>query len=315
VLKVIAIIGAVIAVIGALVAAFIYLWNTNEAFRDGVIAIWEGIKEAAMAIWGALQAFWEQWGETIITVFQAAWDQIVNIFTTVVTIITNIFKLFTAVLQGDWDGAWEAIKNIGKAAWDFIENSVKNLRTALGAIWDGILKYVKQIWENIRTAVTQKAQEVYTNTKSRLEQLWSYIKSIPSMALQWGRDIIQSLWDGIKQKWEDLKQGVADVGQSIKDFFNPWSKSSPSLIDNIRSGVAEIEKLYSNISLPDTQLSVASIGAGAAQGGTTKNVSINMAGLFSGANVNIGSEQDAKALARELYKLTASSARVQGVTI
>ena len=33
---------AVVAVIGTLVAAFVYLWKTNEEFRSNIIAIWEG---------------------------------------------------------------------------------------------------------------------------------------------------------------------------------------------------------------------------------------------------------------------------------
>lgn len=36
----------IIAAIAALVAAFIYLWNTNEGFRQFWIDLWEGIKSA-----------------------------------------------------------------------------------------------------------------------------------------------------------------------------------------------------------------------------------------------------------------------------
>lgn len=44
----------IIAAITALVAAFIYLWNTNEEFRQFWINLWENIKEVAIAVWTAI---------------------------------------------------------------------------------------------------------------------------------------------------------------------------------------------------------------------------------------------------------------------
>ncbi|WP_320930841.1 phage tail tape measure protein, partial [Hungatella sp.] len=52
----------IIAAITALVAAFIYLWNTNEDFRQFWIDLWENIKEVAIAVWNAIKEF-----------FAAAW--------------------------------------------------------------------------------------------------------------------------------------------------------------------------------------------------------------------------------------------------
>ena len=45
------------------------------------------------------------------------------------------------------------------------------------------------------------------------------------------------------------------------------------------------------------------------------NVSIDMKGLFDGANISIGSERDAKALAREIHSLIQSRARGEGVLL
>lgn len=60
----------VIAGIAALVAAFLYLWNNCEGFRQFWIALWEGVKQIAITVWTELQTF-----------FQAAWTVIQTIFT------------------------------------------------------------------------------------------------------------------------------------------------------------------------------------------------------------------------------------------
>ncbi|MBQ8232157.1 MAG: phage tail tape measure protein [Lachnospiraceae bacterium] len=47
----------IIAAIAALVAAFIYLWNTNEEFRQFWIDLWENIKEVAITAWNGIKEF------------------------------------------------------------------------------------------------------------------------------------------------------------------------------------------------------------------------------------------------------------------
>ena len=79
-----------LAAIVALVAAFIYLWNNCEEFRQFWIDLWESIKEIAIAVWEALKAF-----------FQAAWEAIKTTATTVWNAIKDFFS-----------GLWEGIKNI-----------------------------------------------------------------------------------------------------------------------------------------------------------------------------------------------------------
>lgn len=119
----------VIAAIAALVAAFAVLWNTNESFRDGVIAIWESIKGAFIAFdeWlsGIFATDWsEQFGalgHLMNAFFQnisAIWESIKKVFSGIITFIKGVFT-------GNWEMAWNGIKDIIGGVFDAIVAIVK----------------------------------------------------------------------------------------------------------------------------------------------------------------------------------------------
>lgn len=119
----------VIAAIAALVAAFAVLWNTNESFREGVIAIWESIKGAFIAFdeWlsGIFATDWsEQFGalgHLMNAFFQnisAIWESIKKVFSGIITFIKGVFT-------GNWEMAWNGIKDIIGGVFDAIVAIVK----------------------------------------------------------------------------------------------------------------------------------------------------------------------------------------------
>lgn len=297
---ILAVLTAPVILIAILIAAVVaigvalYKWvNENEDVKAKVMLAWETIRETLSEIWDDLRylasvvtekiaEFWEKHGEQIMGAVEIAWGFIMTAVETALGLIQTIIQTVTAIISGDWSAAWEGIKTIFESIATIMANVgaaiFTMLATALGIILEGIKNKAIEVWTNIKQAIVTKATEVYTDTKAKLDSLWEYIKGIPGNAMQWGKDILQKFWDGLKAKWDSLKQGVKDIAEDIKNFFNPWARQSPSLIDNIRSGVAEIEKLYSNISLPTNGLNtaagpLAAIGAG---GGGMQTITMNI---------------------------------------
>jgi len=85
----------IIAAIAALVAAFIYLWNNCDGFRQFWIDLWEGIKQTVMTVFTAIKDF-----------FVATWQAIQTVFTTVVTAIATISGQGLSANKV-WDGRLE----------------------------------------------------------------------------------------------------------------------------------------------------------------------------------------------------------------
>jgi TP901 family phage tail tape measure protein len=66
-----------------------------------------------------------------------------------------------------------------------------------------------------------------------------------------GIKMIGSLLDGLRTKFNDLKSFLSDVSLSIKKAFDPNQRHSPSLVDLINIGVADINRAFEKIDLPE----------------------------------------------------------------
>jgi tape measure domain-containing protein len=335
-------VGLIIAAIVALVAIFIYFWNTNEGFRDALIAAWEQLKEAGMAIFeairetiaavaAAIKAIWEEHGEAIMAVLKPLWEQVKNTVTTAIEIIKNVIIFVMAIIRGDWSAAWEALKNIGVAIWDYMKNTATNifeaLKASLSLIWAVIREQAIAIWENIKQGVIDKANALRQGVIDTVDRALQWIRELPGKAIAWGRDLIQGFIDGILGKAAELYgkiKGVIDG--AISAAKNALKSDSPSKvfenigIDTVKGYIQGLEKMAGAVNVglsgmvnPGGGMQPAMAGAGP-QGGAVGNT-FNLRGLFEGAHITIGSEADAKSLAREIYNMAGIAARAQGDNI
>ena len=106
----------IIAAVAALVAGLVYLWNTNESFRNAIIGIWDGIKNVFMQFNDFLQGiFATDWTNSfgifgnVINGFVA---NVSNFYNAICQIFQGIIDFVKGVFTGNWSLAWEGIKNI-----------------------------------------------------------------------------------------------------------------------------------------------------------------------------------------------------------
>lgn len=302
----------IIAAITALVAAFIYLWNNCDGFRQFWIDLWENVKSIAMAVWEGLKSFfstaWEAISTTATTIwngiksfFSGIWEGIKTIFSTVVeviktiittyfniykTIITTVFNVVKTVITTVWNAiktvittvvtaiqtflttAWNtiktvittvinAIKTVITTVWNAIKTTVitvvnaiktvittvwngiktaittvmNTIKSTISSIWNGIKSTISSIvngikstvstvFNNILSAIKNTVGKIASTIKSGFQTAISFITSLPSQALQWGKDMIMGIVNGIKSCINAVGDAVKSVADKIKSFLH-----------------------------------------------------------------------------------------------
>lgn len=225
----------IIAAITALVAAFIYLWNTNEEFRQFWIDLWENIKEVAIAVWTAIKEFfvsaWEAISNAAQTIwngiknfFSAIWEGIKTIFTTVLNVISTIVSTYFNIYKTIITTIFNAIKTVITTVLNAIKTVITTVWNTIKTVFTTVLNTIKSVvsgafssmWNGIKNTVSGIVNTIKTGFNNAV----SFIKNLASSAFQWGADIIQGIVNGIKSCIGKVKDAVTNVAETIRSFLH-----------------------------------------------------------------------------------------------
>lgn len=231
----------VIAVITAIVAAFLYLWNNCEAFREFWINLWEKIKEIAVTVWEAIKGFFIATWEAISSAAQAVWNGIKDFFSGLWEGIKNIFTAAVNGISTFLSGAWNAIKTVVTTIWTGIS-------TFFGTIWNGIKtiittvvsaiqNFIANAWNTIKTTITT----VLNAIKATISTIWNGIKSVVITVLNAIKSGVSTVWNGIKTVISTVlnavKNTVSTVWNGIKGVIQTVSGAIKNIVGTAWNGI------------------------------------------------------------------------------
>ena len=263
-------IGIVVMAIAALVAGLIWLWTTNEGFRDAVIAIWEAIKGAFITAWEGIQVAWS----AVAGFFQGVWDGIVSIFSAVGTwFATNFQAAWDGIVliwgacagffQGVWDGIVGIFSGIGSwfggiftdayngvtGAWSSFNSWNQGIRDQQNAAWADFSTWMQgkfqeawdwcvTIWdqapgwfETIKTQIADAFSGVGDSIVSTFQSAIDFLAGLPGKFWQTATDAMQQFWDGIVAMKDNIVGSIGDVATAIIDKFKElFGIKSPSTV-------------------------------------------------------------------------------------
>lgn len=225
---------ALIAVITAVAFAFTELWKNNEEFRNKITAIWDEIKakfdEFGQGIVDRLNALgfefeditevmkavWDGFCEVLAPIFEGVFQQIGNILSAALDVLTGLFDIFAGIFTGDWDMVWQGVQEVFGAVWDFVVATFENWISTFTSLADTVLGWFGTDWET-----------VWTNVKTFFSDTWNSISSFFSGILTGIKTFFTETWDSIVSFFSGILSGISSsvtgTMTEIHDTFtNIW---------------------------------------------------------------------------------------------
>lgn len=242
-------IGLIIAAIAGLIAGIVYLWNTNEDFRNFIIGCWNKIKEVALSVWGGICDFFTK-------DIPEAWNALLEFFSNAGEWVA---ELWGKIKQGFIDG-WNSIvafftetiptwiENIGNWFNQLPDKIAYALGYALGTIiqwgldvWNSFIDTCTNVYNAVTTWFSQlpgKIKEFITNAYNNVVEwgtnTWNkFIETcinVFNSVVEWFsklpgniRDFLRSAYDNVVtwgiDTWNNMKESACNAINAVIDWF------------------------------------------------------------------------------------------------
>lgn len=279
----------VVVAIGALVAAFVYLWNTSDGFREFWINLWDGIKETTGQVIDGIVNFFTvtipEAFQSFVDAAQNLADQVVQFFTVTIpeginTLVTNIQTFFGTTIPY-WIGyavgfilgkliEWGAslVQFVTQDIPQFISGVVEWFTQLPGMVWTWLLETINKTAEWVSQMIqkaVQAGQEFITNVVTFIQQLpgtvWSFLSntissaasfvgSFANQAIQAGRQFFNGIVNTVRQIPGQMISIGADIVNGIRSGISGAWGALTGWLGNMARGLIDGVKSALGIGSP-----------------------------------------------------------------
>lgn len=178
---------------------FTGIWDVIVNF---ITVAWDTIKMLFEMALGAIKAIWESvWG-AIVEFFQGIWNGIVSF-------VTGVWNTITSTISNAINTAYNTVVSILQAIYDFFSN-----------IFSSIADFVSTTFSNILNGISTTVTSIKDAIVNGFNAAIDFIKGLPGQAIQWGKDFIGGLKDGIMSGVQGIVDAVKGIGDKIRSFLH-----------------------------------------------------------------------------------------------
>ena len=298
---VLVVIGTVVSAIGTIVSGI----GTLISVIGSVAGVLAGISAPILGVVAAIAAI-----IAIIVLCVKHWDEIKEAASKAVEVISQKWDEFKTKVSE----VWQTLKTNVSTAVENMKNNVKNVFTAIKT--DAINQFTTlktnaiNAFNNLKSSITNTVGNIKSAIINGFNGAVEFITSLPSKALGWGRDIIQGLINGIRDKISGITDAITDVADVIASFIHftepdegPLANFHTFMPDmmrqlaqGIRAGMPQIENAMGELA---GSMAGNLTGGNMAAGGNITNANTNTVNI----NVYGAQGQNVRELANEIQNI------------
>lgn len=217
----------IIAGIVALVAAFIYLWNHCEGFRNFWIGLWEGIVNAAVNAWKWLQ---------------------------------NTFNIIINFIKNNWQGLLLLLVNPFWGAFKLIYDNCAGFRNFINSFVSTIINFFKRLPGELFNVGKNMIQGLINGIKNVKQMAINAVRNIGSSILNGIKSVLgihsPSTEFALIGKYSVLgyTEGLEKMDREVKDQIAETFALSPELLPNNSLHYTPNVQVYNNVDIKSDPL-------------------------------------------------------------
>lgn len=227
-------------------------WN---AIKETISKAIEAVKKFVSEKVEAIRATWESvWG-SIKDFAESVWNTIKEAISTAIETVKQTILSILIKIHDEWAYQWNRISEFASNLWNTIKQYATekfeairdklsevwtSVKTTIEEKWNAIKTWVGEKWDAIKTLATEKFEairdklsEIWDAVKTTIEEKWNAIKEWfseiwqkikdvfkPDEMLKVGKDIMNKLWNGMKEIWENITGWLDGIADTISNTFN-----------------------------------------------------------------------------------------------
>ena len=163
--------------------------------------------------WDKIAAWFKKLWNSIVGIFKAAWEAIKKIW---------------SVVTGWFSNLWGGIKAGAGKAWDGIKNTISKAREGVQKAWGSVKGWFSNLWGNVKSGISNAwggIKDWFSNLKpvewmrGAWENVGAFFGNLGTRFYEWGKNLLQGLWNGITSMVDKIVEGMKNIGRRIANGF------------------------------------------------------------------------------------------------
>lgn len=163
--------------------------------------------------WDKIAAWFKKLWDAIVGIFKAEWEAIKKVWSTVTGWFSNL---------------WGGIKAGAGKAWEGIKNTINKAREGVQKAWGSVKGWFSNLWGNVKSGISNAwggIKDWFSNLqpvewmRGAWENVGTFFENLGPRFYEWGKNLLQGLWNGITSMVDKIVEGMKNIGRRIANGF------------------------------------------------------------------------------------------------